>query len=114
MLHLGCGQDSRFWRVDSGEVDWYDLDLTPVIELRRRFYPEPERYHLIASSVTDLDWMAMVTANGRPALVVAEGVLMYLSEAGGGAPAGGDPGAATRAGLESGLPVTAGAAWAAG
>ena len=81
VLHLGCGLDGRFWRVDNGEVEWYDLDMPPVIELRQRFYPASERYHLIASSVTDLDWITMVMAAGRPVLVVAEGLLMYLSEA---------------------------------
>jgi O-methyltransferase involved in polyketide biosynthesis len=80
VLHLGCGLDSRFWRVDNGQVDWYDLDMRPVIELRQRFYPASERYHLIASSVTDLDWMEMVEAADRPVLVVAEGLLMYLGE----------------------------------
>jgi O-methyltransferase involved in polyketide biosynthesis len=80
VLHLGCGLDGRFWRVDDGQVDWYDLDMPPVIELRRRFYPASERYHLITSSVTDLEWVTKVTAAGRPVLVVAEGLLMYLSE----------------------------------
>ncbi len=81
VLHLGCGLDSRFWRVDNGQVDWYDLDMPPVIELRRQFYAEQERYHLIASSVTDLDWTNAVAAGKRPVLVVAEGLLMYLDEA---------------------------------
>lgn len=81
VLHLGCGLDGRFWRVDNGQVDWYDLDMPPVIELRQRFYPANERYHLIASSVTDLEWMKDVMAAGRPVLVVAEGLLMYLGEA---------------------------------
>jgi O-methyltransferase involved in polyketide biosynthesis len=81
VLHLGCGLDSRFWRVDNGKVEWYDLDMQPVIALRQRFYRPGERYHVIASSVTDLDWMAMVKAAGRPVLVIAEGLLMYLGEA---------------------------------
>ncbi|MBL8055243.1 MAG: class I SAM-dependent methyltransferase [Anaerolineales bacterium] len=81
VLHLGCGLDSRFWRVDDGQVEWYDLDMAPVVALRRRFYPASERYHLIASSVTDLSWVDTVAAGGRPVLVVAEGLLMYLSEA---------------------------------
>ena len=80
VLHLGCGLDGRFWRVDNGKVEWYDLDMLPVIELRQRLYPASERYHLIASSVTDPEWMAMVKAAGRPVLVVAEGLLMYLGE----------------------------------
>ena len=81
VLHLGCGLDGRFWRVDNGKVEWYDLDMPPVIELRQKFYPTLERYHLIAASVTDLEWMEMVKAAGRPVLVVAEGLLMYLNEA---------------------------------
>jgi len=80
VLHLGCGLDNRFWRVDNGRVDWYDLDMPPVIELRRQFFPSIDRYHLIASSVTDLEWMLKVNASGRPVLVVAEGLLMYLGE----------------------------------
>ena len=80
VLHLGCGLDSRFWRVDNGKVEWYDLDMPPVIELRQQFYPSSERYHLIASSVTDLEWMGVVTAASRPVLVIAEGLLMYLAE----------------------------------
>lgn len=81
VLHLGCGLDGRFWRVDNGQVEWYDLDMPPVIELRQRFFPPSERYHLVASSVTDTDWIGDVEASGHPVLVVAEGLLMYLGEA---------------------------------
>ena len=80
VLHLGCGLDSRFWRVDNGHVEWYDLDMPQVIDLRRQFYAEGNRYHLIASSVTKLDWTNAVAVD-RPVLIVAEGLLMYLAEA---------------------------------
>jgi len=81
VLHLGCGLDNRFGRVDNGQVEWYDLDMSPVIELRSKFYAEHERCHLIASSVTDLAWVDTVVTEGRPVLAVAEGLLMYLDEA---------------------------------
>jgi len=81
VLQLGCGLDTRFWRVDDGHVTWYDLDMPPVIDLRRHFFTETERYHMIASSVTDLGWMDAVSSDGRPVVVVAEGLLMYLDEA---------------------------------
>jgi len=81
VLQLGCGLDTRFWRVDNGRVTWYDLDMSPVIELRRQFFTGSERYHLISASVTDPEWMDAVTSGGQPVLVVAEGLLMYLSEA---------------------------------
>ena len=36
VVHIGCGLDSRFERVDNGRVEWYDLDLPEVIELRQQ------------------------------------------------------------------------------
>ena len=82
VIHLGCGLDSRCLRVEHDEnVEWYDLDMPAVIELRRKFYEETPTYHLIPSSVTDLRWIEAISSRGRPVLVVAEGLLMYLKEA---------------------------------
>ena len=37
VLHLGCGLDTRVFRIDPGpEVRWIDVDLPEVIELRER------------------------------------------------------------------------------
>jgi len=80
ILHLGCGLDSRCLRVPRAETLWFDLDMPDVIELRRKFYPESDTYRMIASSVTDLDWVEQVSTQGRPVFVVAEGLLMYLHE----------------------------------
>jgi O-methyltransferase involved in polyketide biosynthesis len=79
VLHLGCGLDSRVIRTGFQRGDWYDLDFPEVIELRRHFYPESERYHLIASSVTEPGWLEQVK-DKRPACIIAEGLLMYLNE----------------------------------
>ena len=81
VLQLGCGLDSRFTRVDDGRVNWYDLDMPPVVKLRHQFFTETERYRMIASSVTDMEWVNTVASGGRAVLVVAEGLLMYLDEA---------------------------------
>ncbi|HZD59079.1 MAG TPA: class I SAM-dependent methyltransferase [Anaerolineae bacterium] len=80
VIHLGCGLDSRYTRVNNGEVEWYDLDLPAVIDLRRKFYKETAMYHMISSSVTDLGWIDTISPRGRPVLVIAEGLLMYLKE----------------------------------
>lgn len=78
VLHLGCGLDSRPFRLDlPAGVDWYDLDVPQVIELRRRLYAETDRYRMIGSSVTEADWLERIPPD-RPALIVAEGLLMYL------------------------------------
>ncbi len=36
VVHIGCGLDTRFERVDNGRVEWYGLDLPDVVELRRQ------------------------------------------------------------------------------
>ena len=83
VVHMGCGFDRRFERVDNGQVEWYDLDLPDVIELRRKFIgDEVERYHLLACSVLKVDWLETVSAHcPRPFLFVAEGVFMYFEGA---------------------------------
>ena len=80
VLHLGCGLDGRAQRVGQSKVRWYDLDHPEVIELRRRFYRETGTYHMIGSSVLDFVWMDAIAHDG-PAMIVAEGLLMYLQEA---------------------------------
>ncbi|RUZ78146.1 class I SAM-dependent methyltransferase [Mesorhizobium sp. M7A.F.Ca.US.006.01.1.1] len=79
VLHLGCGLDTRIFRVDppSG-VDWFDVDYPEVIDLRRKLYPPRDHCHLVASSVIEPDWLAQVPRN-RPAIVVAEGLTPYLA-----------------------------------
>jgi len=80
VLHLGCGLDNRPFRLDvpSG-VSWFDVDVPEVIRLRRLLYTERPGYTIIGSSVTEPRWLDEIPAN-RPALIVAEGLLMYLTE----------------------------------
>ena len=64
VVHIGCGLDSRFERVDNGQVEWYDLDLPEVIELRRKFIgSERKRYHLLGCSAFDSAWLDAVSAH---------------------------------------------------
>ena len=90
VVHIGCGLDSRFERVDNGRVEWYDLDLPEIIELRRRFIgDEKERYHLLGCSVLEDTWLEAVSVHRlgnhpvgeRPFLFLAEGVFAYFEEA---------------------------------
>ena len=80
VLHLGCGLDSRYFRLDPGPgVEWYDVDYPDVATLRQQLYPEREHYHVVAASVTDPAWLADIPAD-RPTLMIAEGLTMYLTE----------------------------------
>ncbi len=81
VLHLGCGMDSRVFRVDPPPtVQWFDVDYPDVIDLRRRLFPARDAYQLVGDSLQDLGWLDQVPRD-RPGLLVAEGVLHYLDEA---------------------------------
>jgi O-methyltransferase involved in polyketide biosynthesis len=80
VLDLGCGLDGRVFRVAPGPgVDWYDVDYPEVTRLREQFYPGRERCHVVAASVTDPAWLQDIPT-GRPALMIGEGLTMYLTE----------------------------------
>jgi O-methyltransferase involved in polyketide biosynthesis len=81
VLHVGCGMDSRVFRVDPpASVQWYDVDYPDVIDLRRQLFPQRGAYHLVGAQLDDLRWLDEVPRD-RPGLFLAEGVLHYLSEA---------------------------------
>jgi O-methyltransferase involved in polyketide biosynthesis len=78
VLHLGCGLDSRVFRVDPpATVNWFDIDYPEVIDLRRQLYPEHPAYRMVGSSLLAPDWLDQVPGN-LPAMILAEGVMMYL------------------------------------
>ncbi|MCL4529704.1 MAG: class I SAM-dependent methyltransferase [Chloroflexi bacterium] len=83
VVHIGCGLDTRFERVDNGRVEWFDLDMPDVMELRQKLiHSESNRYHTLATSVFDDSWREEVGwCQPRTFMFVAEGVLPYFEEA---------------------------------
>ncbi len=82
IVDLGCGLDTRFERIDNGQVDWYGLDLPEVIALRKELLEETPRSHFIGCSVLDFSWMdALSDRASKAILFLAEAVLVYLKEA---------------------------------
>ncbi len=80
VIHLGCGLDSRVFRLDPGPgVEWYDVDYPAVISLREKVFPSRSNYHLVATAATDPSWLDQIPAD-RPTLLLAEGISMYLTE----------------------------------
>ncbi|MFI6026413.1 class I SAM-dependent methyltransferase [Amycolatopsis magusensis] len=84
VLHLGCGLDTRVFRIDPPpESRWFDVDFPEIAQLRHQLWPEldeRENYRVLATSVTDWAWLEEVPAD-RPVVVVAEGLTMYLRDA---------------------------------
>jgi O-methyltransferase involved in polyketide biosynthesis len=80
VLHLGCGLDARYFRLDPGPgIDWYDVDYPDVADIRRQMYPARDHYHVVSASVTDPAWLNDIPAD-RPVLAIGEGLTMYLTE----------------------------------
>ena len=77
VLHLGCGMDSRCLRVAHGDAVWYDVDFPDVIQVRRRYYEENENYRMISGDAREGGWLQQIP--GNQAIVVMEGISMYLS-----------------------------------
>lgn len=79
VVHLGCGLDSRYERLGRPQIPWLDVDYPEVIELRRNFFREDSCYRMVGGSVLEKGWLDEVPP-GRSAVVVAEGLLMYLTQ----------------------------------
>lgn len=79
IINMACGLDDRFRRVDNGTIAWYNIDFENVMAIRRKIIPSHDRVLDISSSVLDFTWIEQIK-NRKHVLVIAEGLLMYLSE----------------------------------
>jgi O-methyltransferase involved in polyketide biosynthesis len=78
VVEIGSGLNTRFERLDNGQVRWIDLDLPDSIEVRRKFFTDTDRRRMLAGSALDNDWHDTVAGLPAPYLFVSEGVLAYL------------------------------------
>jgi O-methyltransferase involved in polyketide biosynthesis len=82
VVHIGCGLDTRFERLNNSQVEWYDLDIPEVIDLRHQLgFIKKGNYHTINSSVFDFAWLdQLAPCRANPMLFIAEGVFLYFYE----------------------------------
>lgn len=79
-INIGCGLDTRFFRVDNGKLEWYDLDLESVIEVREKLIKSEDRVTTIKSSALEDEWTNKIAQKNLPTLIIIEGLLMYFNE----------------------------------
>ena len=87
VLNLAAGLDTRAWRLDlPPELRWVDVDLPGMIEYKSGVMRDETprcRHESIAADLADADARAAVFARvaegARRALVVSEGLLIYLA-----------------------------------
>ena len=79
VIQLGAGLDARYQRMGCPQVmQWFDLDLEEVINIRAHFMPETEKNSYLKISMFDSQWIEKVKAYHKPVLIIIEGVLMYF------------------------------------
>ncbi|MBN1800725.1 MAG: class I SAM-dependent methyltransferase [Candidatus Lokiarchaeota archaeon] len=81
IINIGAGLGTAFYRIDNGNLKWYDLDLPNVITLRKKIFPTHSRVKIISKSVFDFSWIDDIKSKEDPICFVANGVLMYFEEA---------------------------------
>jgi len=79
IVNIGAGLDSAFYRVDNGLIQWYDLDLPVVINVRRQLLPEPDRVTYIAKSLLDPSWCKDINAEDG-VFMIAGGALGWFDK----------------------------------
>ena len=80
VVNIGCGLDTRCYRMKGKYSLWYNLDLPETVEIRSRFLEEKGPIYQIAKSAMDFSYTDSITYNGENILVIVEGLSMYLCE----------------------------------
>lgn len=79
IINIAAGLDTRFYRMDNGQLTWIELDLPESIAVRRQLMKEAENHKTIVASALDTDWMDVLKTKSS-VLFIVEGLLMYLTE----------------------------------
>jgi methyltransferase (TIGR00027 family) len=81
VVSLGCGFDTRYWRVSDKPWRYVEVDLPDVIRAKRSMLPGEPPYPMIGSSVLENAWLDEIMAIQREnILFLAEGLFMYLAQ----------------------------------
>ena len=79
ILNLGCGFDTRFWRLGGGDLEFWELDLPGILGFKKEILKERITYPLIEESVLEEGWIQKLKETQKQnILFVAEGLFMYL------------------------------------
>jgi len=78
VIHIGCGMDSRCLRVKQQYKLWIDCDFPDVLEARKNYYYESDRYHMMELDATDTERISDLP-DSDAAVIVFEGISMYLT-----------------------------------
>lgn len=80
VVDLGAGLGTPLLRVaPPAGVDWYSVDLPPLIALRDALIPAAARDHPVAADLTGAEWTRTIPAD-RPTMLIADGLFAFIPE----------------------------------
>ena len=79
IVNIGCGMDTYYERAINSSVQWFELDLPEVIELKLKFFEETENRKFISESFLNTKWFEQVLPKER-VLFISAGVFCYFEE----------------------------------
>ena len=83
VVSLGCGFDTRYWRISKEPWKYIEIDLPDVIEAKRKVLDNIVTYTMIGNSVLQEDWIKRIlSVQKEHVLFLAEGLFMYLPKDG--------------------------------
>jgi len=81
VVSLGCGFDTRYWRISDRAWKYVEVDLPNVIEAKREILQGRMEYLTIGGSVLEDQWIRDILAiQNQHVLFLAEGLFMYLPQ----------------------------------
>ncbi len=79
VVSLGCGFDTRYWRVSDQAWNYVEVDLPEVIEAKKQVLGNIATYRMIGCSVLEDGWVQEIgSLQTERILFLAEGLFMYL------------------------------------
>jgi methyltransferase (TIGR00027 family) len=87
VVNLAAGLDARQWRLElPPELRWVDVDLPDILQYKTDFMKDQKphcRYEAVAADMTDDEarrtLFARIGGESKKALIVTEGLLVYLT-----------------------------------
>lgn len=81
IVNIGSGLDTGFFRVDNGQIHWYNLDLPDSIAYRKSLLPDSDRNTSIAKSFFDTSWFDDIKFHKNNGIMfISGGVFYYFKE----------------------------------
>ncbi|MFC1984938.1 class I SAM-dependent methyltransferase [Chloroflexota bacterium] len=83
VVSLGCGFDTRYWRVSKEPWKYIEVDLPDVVEAKKKVLGDIAKYEMLGESVLEESLINYIASLQKEhVLFLAEGLFMYLPKDG--------------------------------